>query len=98
MIINMPEFTNWKEEAQFWDNVDTTQLMKTEGGEWIGPNQIKAASGSCPNCGAEMTKHLLDMKIAHGRILLHEVLFFICPRCGERVLPSEKQELVARTE
>ncbi len=32
--IVIPEFSSYEEEANFWDNFDTADLME-EGGEWI---------------------------------------------------------------
>ena len=45
MKIEIPEFTDWKEEAEFWDHTDTVGLMEEEDGEWIGPGRIKPALG-----------------------------------------------------
>ena len=32
--ISMPEFKNYEEEAQFWDNLDTADFMEDDG-EWF---------------------------------------------------------------
>ncbi len=32
--IRIPEFTSYEEEAEFWDSLDTADLME-EGGEWL---------------------------------------------------------------
>jgi len=98
MKIEIPEFTDWKEEAEFWDRTDTMSLMEEEEGEWIGPGRVKPAAGLCGRCGARMERHRLDMSIAHGRIILHETEFYVCPRCGARALPPDTQEFVAWSE
>lgn len=54
MKIEIPEFTDWKEEAEFWDRTDTTSLMEEEEGDWIGPGRVKPAPGLCGRCGARM--------------------------------------------
>ncbi len=95
MKIEIPEFTDWKKEAEFWDSTDTAPLMEAEKGEWVGPGHIKPALGLCRRCGAQMELHHLDIAIAHGRITLREVEFYVCPRCGARTLPPDKQEFVA---
>jgi hypothetical protein len=43
MKIEIPEFADWKEEAEFWDRIDTASLMEEEEGEWIGPGRVKPA-------------------------------------------------------
>jgi ribosomal protein L40E len=94
MKIEIPEFTDWKEEAEFWDRTDTAPLMEEEEGEWVGPGRIRPTPGLCRRCGARMERHRLDVAIAHGRITLREVEFYVCPRCGARTLPPERQEFV----
>ena len=98
MKIEIPEFTDWKEEAEFWDHTDTVGLMEEEDGEWIGPGRIKPAPGLCRRCGARMERHCLDISIARGRIVLHEAEFYVCPRCGARALPPDRQEFVIWSE
>ncbi len=98
MRIEIPEFADWKEEAEFWDRTDTASLMEMEEGEWVGPGRIKPAPGLCRRCGARMEPHCLDVSIAHGRIILHEAVFYVCPRCGARTLPPDRQEFVVWSE
>lgn len=98
MTIEIPEFTDWKEEAEFWDRTDTAPLMAEEEGEWIGPGRIKPVPGLCRRCGARMERYRLDVTIAHGRITLREVEFYVCPRCGYRTLPPDSQEFIAWSE
>jgi ribosomal protein L40E len=98
MKIKIPEFTDWKEEAEFWDRTDTAPLMEEEEGEWVGPGHIQTAPGLCRRCGTRMERHRLDVTIAHGRIILHEAEFYVCPRCGARTLPPDRQEFVVWSE
>jgi hypothetical protein len=98
MKLEIPEFEDWKEEADFWDKVDTAPLMEEEEGEWLGPAWIQPAPGLCRRCGAQMNRHCTDVSVAHGRIMLHEVEFYVCPRCGTQTLPPERQEFVVWTE
>jgi len=98
MKLEIPEFKDWKEEADFWDKVDTAPLMEEEEGEWLGPGWIQPAPGLCRRCGAQMNRHRTDVSVAHGRIMLHEVEFYVCPRCGAQTLPPERQEFVVWTE
>lgn len=37
----------------------------------------------------------LDIGIAHERLRLHEVEFYVCPRCGARSLPPDRQDFFA---
>jgi ribosomal protein L40E len=98
MKIEIPEFADWKEEADFWDRTDTALLMEEEEGEWVGPGHIRPAPGLCRRCGARMERYRLDVTIAHGRITLREVEFYVCPRCGARTLPPDSQEFIAWSE
>ena len=98
MKIEIPEFMDWKSEAEFWDRTDTASLIEDEEGEWVGPGRVKAAPDLCRRCGAQMERHRLDVNIARGRIILHETEFYICPRCGSRALPPDRQEFVAWSE
>jgi len=98
MTIEIPEFTNWKEEAEFWDHTDTAPLMEEEEGEWVGPGRVTPTSGLCRRCGARLERYRRDMVIAHGRITLYEVELYVCPRCGFRALPPDRQEFVAWSE
>jgi hypothetical protein len=90
-----PEFVDWQEEAEFWDATDTTVLIKEEEGEWVGPGRVRAAPGLCRQCGAQMELRRLDVSMAHGRIVLHEAEFYVCSRCGARVLSPDRQEFFA---
>jgi DNA-directed RNA polymerase subunit RPC12/RpoP len=96
--VEIPDSTNWKSEAEFWDRTDTASLMEDEEGEWVGPGHVRPAPGLCQRCGAQMERHRLDVNIAHGRIILHETEFYVCPRCGARALPPDRQEFVAWSE
>ncbi len=98
MKSKIPEFTDWKEEAEFWDHTDTAPLMEEEEGEWVGPGHIQTAPGLCRRCGARMERHRLAVTIAHGRIILHEAEFYVCSRCGARALPPDRQEFVVWSE
>jgi ribosomal protein L40E len=93
MNLEIPEFADWKEEAEFWDHTDTAPLMEEEG-EWVGPGRVKSAPGLCRRCGAQMQRQRQDVIIAHGRLVLHEADLYICPRCGAYALPSDRQEFV----
>ncbi len=93
MNLEIPEFTNWQAEAEFWDKTDTTALLE-EDGEWVGSGRVKVAENLCRHCGALMERHYVDVTIARGRIFLREVQFYICPRCHARDLPPEQQEFV----
>ncbi len=96
--MQIPEFKNWKEEAEFWDRTDTAPLMEEAEGEWVGPGRVKSAPGLCQHCGAHMESHHLDISIAHGRIVLREAAFYVCSRCGARTLPPARQEFVVWSE
>jgi ribosomal protein L40E len=95
MTIEMPEFKTWEEEADFWDRTDTAPWMEKEEGEWIGPGRVQAAVGLCRRCGARMELRHLDVAVARGRIILHSVEFYVCPRCEARTLPPDRQEFIA---
>lgn len=94
MRLEIPEFTDWKEEAAFWDNLDTAGLMAEEEGEWVGPGRVRPTPGLCQQCGGQMERFHLDVSMAHGRIILHEVGFFVCPHCGARSLLPDRQEFM----
>jgi len=89
---DIPEFAGWKEEAEYWDKTDASFMLEEEG-EWVGPGVVRAAPDLCRRCGAQMELRRLDVTIAHGRLWLHEVKFYVCPHCGARNLPLNRQEL-----
>jgi hypothetical protein len=49
MKLEIPEFANWKEEAAFWDRLDTAPYIADEEGEWLGPGRVQATSDLCSN-------------------------------------------------
>jgi hypothetical protein len=98
MAINIPDFPSWKEEAEFWDKTDTASFIEDEEGEWVGPGAVHAAADLCTSCGAQTERQYVNVTIAHGRIMLHSVEMYICPRCGMRRLPAATQEFVAWSE
>lgn len=92
--LEIPEFANWKEEAEYWDRTDASFMLEEEG-EWVEPGRVRAALDLCRRCGAQMALRRLDIQLAHGRLTLHEVEFYVCPRCGAKTLPPQGQELFA---
>jgi DNA-directed RNA polymerase subunit RPC12/RpoP len=48
--------------------------------------------------GESKRKCRTDVSVAHGCIVLHEVEFYVCPRCGAQILLPERREFVVWTE
>ncbi len=96
--IEIPEFQSYEEEAEFWDNLDTSPYMEDDG-QWF-TFEITPREDRCDRCGALMDKRSIDMHLAGGRVTLHNVAWYVCrtPRCGHTKLSPQVEQLVEEIE
>ncbi len=95
--LEIPEFKSYEEEAEFWDNLDTSPYM--EGAEWFTLEWTERED-RCDRCGALMDKRSIDLHLAGGRVTLHNVDWYVCrtPRCGRTRLSPQVERLVEEIE
>ncbi|MGQ9627860.1 MAG: hypothetical protein ACUVV0_13260 [Anaerolineae bacterium] len=95
--LEIPEFKSYEEEAEFWDNLDTSPYM--EDAEWF-TFEWTEREDRCDRCGAVMEARQIDLHLAGGLITLHNVKWYICrtPRCGQTKLPPQVEKLAQEIE
>jgi hypothetical protein len=74
------------DEAAYWDNTDTSDLMAQET-EWLTLDWTPS-DDRCGRCGAKMELRQIDLHLSGGRITLHRVAWYVChtPGCGQTKL------------
>ena len=86
------------EEAEYWDNTDTADMMAQET-EWF-TFEWTEREDRCKRCGGGMDTRLADLHLAGDRLVLHGVPLYVCrtPGCGNTQLPSSIRDLAERLE
>jgi predicted RNA-binding Zn-ribbon protein involved in translation (DUF1610 family) len=74
-----------EEEADFWDSVDTTQIL--EEGEEIGLEYKPetAIENICIQCGEKMIERKRDIDVPGEEITIH-IKEYYCPKCKKTML------------
>ena len=84
-ILRVPEFKSIKEEAEFWDKIDTSEILRTGESvtiEWDSP-------GRCPLCQAEnLRRRFIELDLCDGMVTLHGVEVHYCPSCKKTIVPE----------
>ena len=86
--MRVPRFKSIKEEAEFWDGTDTSEVLRTGERikvEWDSP-------GKCPLCQrGNLRRRFIDLDVCDGMITLHEVEVHYCPLCKKTIVPETTQ-------
>ena len=82
-----PKFKSDEEEADFWDRLDTTQIM--EEGEQIELEYEPetAIENICIHCGKKMIERKRDIDVPGEEITIH-VKEYYCQNCKKSILGS----------
>ena len=92
------------EEAAHWDVTDTSDLIAQET-QWE-KIEWTPRDDRCDRCGALMQPRQIDLRLSNGRVILRQVIRYVCPTpgCGQTrlasgvaVLADEIESLVQRT-
>ena len=82
-----PQFKSDEEEADFWDRVDTTQILE-EGEEIeLEYEPETAIENICIHCGKKMIEQKRDIDVPSEEITIH-VKEYYCPKCEKTMLGS----------
>jgi hypothetical protein len=83
----LPKFKSDEEEADFWDRLDTTQIM--EEGEQIELEYEPetAIESICIHCGKKMIERKRDIDVPGEEITIH-VKEYYCQNCKKSILGS----------
>ena len=83
----LPKFKSDEEEADFWDRLDTTQIM--EEGEQIELEYEPetAIENICIHCGKKMIERKRDIDVPGEEITIH-VKEYYCQNCKKSILGS----------
>ena len=86
------------EEAEYWDNTDTADMMAQET-EWF-TFEWTEREDRCERCGGGMDTRPIDLHLAGDRLILHGVPLYVCrtPGCGNTQLSSAIRDLAERLE
>ena len=85
--MKLPKFKSDEEEADFWDRVDTTQILE-EGEEIeLAYEPETAIENICIHCGKKMIERKRDIDVPGEEITIH-VKEYYCPRCKKSILGS----------
>ncbi len=90
-----PPFSSREEEADWWDNVDTSEIM--EKGESVELIFTKPRV-CCKNCGSAMRSRHTNIDLLGGKIVVRKVKQYRCPRCGHVKLSQEGATEVKKIE
>lgn len=94
--IKVPDLESDEQEAEFWDGVDTVELLEEEKG-WF-TFEIVPRQDRCERCGTLMQPHLIDVHLANGYITLHRIKLYTCPTCGHSRMAPEVQAFIDELE
>ncbi|MBI3362200.1 MAG: hypothetical protein HY023_13940 [Chloroflexi bacterium] len=94
--IRTPKFSSYKDEARFWDDLDTAAHMPDDD-EWFR-FEVTARSDRCEYCGSSMQTRSIDLHLVGHRVTLHRVPFLVCPTCHRNRLPETVEQLAREIE
>jgi hypothetical protein len=91
--MKMPKFKSIEEEAEFWDNTDTSEILKN--GEHI---EIEwDIPGKCQICHeSKLRRRFIDVDLYEGEITLHQIEVYYCPSCEEIIIPKSTKVKIER--
>ena len=85
--MKLPKFKSDEEEADFWDRVDTTQILE-EGEEIeLEYKPETAVENICIQCGKKMIERKRDIDVPGEEVTIH-VKEFYCQNCKKSILGS----------
>jgi len=86
--MKIPRFKNPEKEAEFWDNIDTSEILDT--GEQVKVEWDRP--GKCPIClTGNLRRRFIDVNLYDGKVTLHEVEVYYCPSCKKTIVPNSSQ-------
>jgi len=81
-----PRFSSYEGEADWWDHVDTSELL--EKGEPV-ELLLTQSDDRCDGCGNRMRLRSVNVNLMDGRIVVRKVQQYRCPRCGRTKLSRQ---------
>jgi len=81
----MPPMLKPDDEAELWDNVDTTHIL--ENGDEIELEYRPGAENVCIHCGRKMIDRMRDVDIPGERLTIH-IKEYYCPNCQKSSIGS----------
>ncbi len=92
----VPKFKSIQEEAEWWDKTDTSAWMHE--GEWVPAGTGRLAEERCPVCYSRRQARRFNLRVANGRVTLHRVKGYYCPKCKTTEPARSVQKQLARLE
>jgi len=85
MLKTMSSMFKPGDEAEFWDNVDTTHIL--ESGDEIELEYSPDAENICIHCGRKMIDRIRDVDVPGERLTIH-ITEYYCPNCQKSSIGS----------
>ncbi len=87
------KFKTEKEEAEYWNQIDTTTLDLEEVELEYEPG---IPDNICVICGEEMEERKMNVEAFGGKITIHGVKKYHCKKCNRFTIGSEKAERLSQ--
>lgn len=87
------KFKSEKEEAEYWNQVDTTTLDLEEVELEYEPG---IPDNVCAICGQEMEERKMDVDAFGGKITIHGVKEYYCKKCDRFTIGAEEAERLSQ--
>lgn len=87
------KFKSEKEEAEYWNQIDTTTLDLEEVELEYEP---EIPDNVCAICGEEMEERKRDVDVFGGKITIHGVKKYYCKKCDRFIIGAEEAERLSQ--
>jgi len=96
MSLDIPEFKDDQETAEFWDGTDSAEFMQD--GEVVEITREPPKKGRCGHCGAQVSLRYVEISLFDGVMTLHRMKEYYCPSCHRVRLSREARREIERLE